>query len=61
MRCTLEGGEVEFVEITLWNSMETIIAFAGEDSTKAVVPMDTQAFLTQFDDRSVHFDATWCP
>jgi heme-degrading monooxygenase HmoA len=61
MRRTLETNEVEFVEITLWDSMETIVAFAGKDCTKAVVPLDTQAFLTRFDDRSVHFEATWCP
>jgi hypothetical protein len=61
MRRTLETGEVEFVEITFWESMDSIVAFAGEDCTKAVVPPDTQAFLTRFDDRSVHFEATWCP
>ncbi|WP_286160628.1 MULTISPECIES: acyl-CoA dehydrogenase [Rhizobium/Agrobacterium group] len=49
------------MEITFWDSMETIHAFAGEDCTKAVVPLDTQAYLTRFDDRSVHFEATWCP
>ena len=61
MRRTLDSGEVEFMEITYWDSMDTIIAFAGEDCTRAVVPLDTQAFLTRFDDRSVHFEATWCP
>ena len=61
MRRTLDTGEVEFVEITFWDSMESIIAFAGEDSTKAVVPQDTQAFLTRFDERSVHYEATWSP
>jgi len=61
LRRTLDTGEVEFVEITFWDSMDTIVAFAGEDCTKAVVPPYTQAFLTRFDDRSVHFDATWCP
>lgn len=61
MRRTVDTGEVEFVEITFWESMDTIVAFAGKDSTKAVVPKDTQAFLTRFDDRSVHYEATWCP
>lgn len=61
MRRTLESGEVEFMEITFWESEEVIRAFAGEDNTKAVVPEDTQVFLTRFDDRSVHFEATWCP
>ncbi len=61
MRRTLDGGEVEFMEITFWESMESIVAFAGEDCTKAVVPLDTQTFLTRYDDRSAHFEATWCP
>ncbi len=61
MRRTLEGGEVEFVEITFWESMESIVAFAGEDCTRAVVPLETQAFLTRWTDSSEHFEATWCP
>jgi heme-degrading monooxygenase HmoA len=61
MRRTLDTGEVEFVEITFWETMDSITAFAGEDSTKAVVPLDTQVFLTRFDERSVHYEATWCP
>jgi hypothetical protein len=55
IRCTLETGEIE-----LWEAMDSIFAFAGEDSTRAVVPLDTQALLTRVDDRSVHYDATWC-
>jgi len=61
LRRALESGEVEFQEITFWESMASITAFAGEDCTKAVVPPETQAFLTRFDDRSTHFEATWCP
>src|SRR5687767_4729774 len=57
MRRTLEEGEVEFVEITFWESMAAIEAFAGEDSTKAVVPAETQVFLSRYDDRSVHYNA----
>ena len=56
-----DGDEVEIVEITFWESMASINAFAGEDNTRAVVPPDTQVFLTRWSDRSVHFDATWCP
>lgn len=61
MRRELDDGDVEFVEITFWESMDSIIAFAGADCTKAVVPLETQAYLTRFDDSSVHFEATWCP
>ncbi|NNM74023.1 antibiotic biosynthesis monooxygenase family protein [Enterovirga aerilata] len=60
MRRDLDG-EVEIVEITYWESMAAIEAFAGADSTKAVVPPETQVFLTRWDDRSVHYEATWCP
>ena len=60
MRRTLDA-EVGIVEITFWESMSSIEAFAGADSTKAVVPPETQVFLTRWDERSVHFDATWCP
>lgn len=61
LRRALDSGEVEFIEITYWESMDSIVAFAGEDNTKAVVPPETQVFLTRFDDRSVHYEATWCP
>ena len=56
-----ENDEVAIVEITFWESMAAIEAFAGKDSTKAVVPPETQVFLTRWDDRSAHFEATWCP
>jgi heme-degrading monooxygenase HmoA len=51
------GEEVEFVTLTLFDSMDAVRAFAGEDFEKAVVPPKARRLLARFDERSVHFDA----
>lgn len=61
LRRDAQDGEVEFVEITFWRSMDSILAFAGPEPTRAVVPEETQLLLTRFDTHSVHYEATWCP
>ena len=53
------GAEVEFVTLTLWDSMEAVREFAGGDD--AVVPPEARKLLSRFDEHSVHYDATWCP
>lgn len=50
------GGEVEFVTMVLFESMESIRVFAGEDPERAVVPPDARALLSRFDARSVHYE-----
>ncbi len=55
------GNEVEFVTITLWESMEAVRAFAGPEGRTAVVPPDARKLLARFDDASLHYDAAWCP
>jgi len=47
---------VEFVTLTLFESMEAVRAFAGADHEVAVVPPEARALLSRFDDRSAHFD-----
>jgi heme-degrading monooxygenase HmoA len=54
-------GEVEFVTLTLWDSMDSIREFAGEDYEVAVVHPEGKRLLTRFDERSTHYDAIWCP
>jgi hypothetical protein len=39
--------------VTLWNSVDSIRAFAGPDPAVAVVDLEAQAVLTTFD-RTVH-------
>jgi heme-degrading monooxygenase HmoA len=55
------GPEIEFVTITMWDSTDSIRAFAGEDFEAAVVLPEAQKLLTRFDPRSVHYDSVWCP
>ena len=55
LRRDLEG-EVEFATIMLFDSIEHVRAFAGEDYEAAVVPPPARAVLARFEDRSAHYD-----
>jgi heme-degrading monooxygenase HmoA len=46
----------EFVMFTLWDSLEAVKAFAGEDHEAAYVPARARAVLARFDDRSRHYE-----
>ena len=50
------GGEVEFVTLMRFDSIEAVRAFAGEDYEVAVVPPAARRLLARFDPRSAHFD-----
>jgi heme-degrading monooxygenase HmoA len=50
------GNEVEFVVLTLWDSLESLRAFAGADYEAAVVPPEARRLLTSFDERALHYD-----
>jgi heme-degrading monooxygenase HmoA len=50
-------GEVEFVAITLWDSLDAVRAFAGADYEVAVVPPSARQLLSRFDERSRHYEA----
>ena len=51
-----QGDEVEFVT-TMWlDSLESVIAFVGEDYAAAYVPDEARALLERFDDRSAHYE-----
>jgi len=53
--------EVEFITLTLWDSLDAIREFAGQDYETAVVPPEARELLTRFDERSAHYETTWCP
>jgi len=55
-RSLLNRGEVEFIVITLWESMEAIRFFAGSDPSVAVVEDEARALLSTFDDHVEHFE-----
>jgi hypothetical protein len=50
------GDEVEFIAVTLWDSIAAIRAFAGEAIDRAVVEPDARAVLSSFDDFVRHFE-----
>lgn len=49
-------GNTEFVALTLWESRDSIRAFAGDDITKAHVEPEARAVLATFDDFAEHYD-----
>jgi heme-degrading monooxygenase HmoA len=51
-----DGGEIEFVTVTLWESLDAIKAFAGDDYETAVVRPEARAVLSRFDPRSAHYE-----
>jgi antibiotic biosynthesis monooxygenase (ABM) superfamily enzyme len=55
------GGEVEFATIMLFDSLEQVRGFAGEDYESAHVPPKARAVLARFDQRSAHYDTLLRP
>jgi heme-degrading monooxygenase HmoA len=49
-------GEVEFVTIMSFDSLDAVREFAGEDYEVAVVPERARALLSHFDERSQHYE-----
>ncbi|MBZ5678467.1 MAG: antibiotic biosynthesis monooxygenase [Acidobacteriia bacterium] len=47
--------EVEFVTLTIFDSIEAVKEFAGEDYEVAVVPPEARKLLARFDSRSAHY------
>lgn len=47
---------VEFLVVTVWDSEESIVAFAGADAQAAVVPEKVRLLMVEFDDRARHFN-----
>jgi heme-degrading monooxygenase HmoA len=50
------GNEVEFVTIMVFDSLDAVREFAGEDYEACVVPQKARAVLSHFDDRSQHYE-----
>jgi heme-degrading monooxygenase HmoA len=49
------GDAIEFIVLTLWDSLEAVRAFAGQDDDIAVVPSEAQKLLTRFEKRVLHY------
>jgi len=53
--------EVEFATILLFDTLEQVRSFAGEDYEAAYVPPRARAVLARFDQRSAHYDTLLRP
>ncbi|HWX24375.1 MAG TPA: antibiotic biosynthesis monooxygenase [Vicinamibacteria bacterium] len=51
------AGEVEFVTLTFFESMDAVRTFAGDDWEAAVVPPEARRLLSRFDPRAAHYEA----
>lgn len=51
-----ENDHIEIVVLTLWESMDAIRRFAGDEPTKAVVEPAARKALSDFDDFVTHFE-----
>lgn len=60
LRRAIDGG-AEFVTITMFESMEDVKAFAGEDFEAAVILPEARKLLSSFDARSEHYDLIGLP
>ena len=54
-------GEIEFVTILWFESIDAVREFAGEDYEAAVVPEKARRLLTRFDARSQHYETVVAP
>jgi antibiotic biosynthesis monooxygenase (ABM) superfamily enzyme len=55
------GDEVEFATLMLFDSLDAVRAFAGDDYETAYVPPQARAVLSRFDERSAHYDTLLTP
>lgn len=53
--------EIEFLVLTLWESMDAIAAFAGNHPELAVVEPEARAALLRFDSTVQHYELLTAP
>ena len=53
-----DGGHTEFLAFTLWDSTDSIQAFAGEDIDAPVYYPDDERYLIEVEDWVRHYEVT---
>jgi len=48
---------VAFLVVTVWENIEDIQLFAGQDIERAVVPPPVQEMMIAYDERVIHYEA----
>jgi heme-degrading monooxygenase HmoA len=54
-------GEVEFLVMTLFDSLEAVRAFAGDDYEVPVIEPEAARLLSRSDDRAAHYEVVIAP
>jgi heme-degrading monooxygenase HmoA len=49
-------GRVEFLVMTLWDSMDAVRRFAGDNPEAAVIESEARAVLTEYDNFVRHYE-----
>ena len=50
------GDEVEFITILLWESLEALKAFAGENYEVSIIPEERRRYLSRHDEKAAHYE-----
>jgi uncharacterized protein YciI/heme-degrading monooxygenase HmoA len=53
-------GMIEFVVLTLWESLDAVRRFSGMDPERAVIEREARAILMSCDDSVTHFEIVHC-
>jgi heme-degrading monooxygenase HmoA len=59
LRRPAPDGEVEFVTVTLFASLDAVRAFAGEDYETPVIEPEAKRLLSRYEDRAAHYDSVF--
>src|SRR5687768_11205698 len=51
-----DGGHVEFLVMTFWDSMDAVRRFAGGEAERAVVEPEARAVLAEYDELVRHYE-----
>jgi heme-degrading monooxygenase HmoA len=54
-------GEVEFLVMTLFDSLESVRAFAGDDYEVPVIEPEAAQLLSRADERAAHYEVVIAP
>ncbi len=49
-------GEIEFITIMVWESLEALRAVAGAHYEAAIIPEDRLQYLSRYDKESAHYE-----
>lgn len=52
----IDGDEVAFITIILWESVDAIRAFMGEDYETSVIPEERRQYLARHDAKAAHYE-----